>query len=277
MSSGKGTAMGGTGIGGVFDAGAREFDAWGARLWDPIGEATVGACSPKGGERVLDACCGAGASALPAAAAVAPDGTVDAVDLSEALLAQGRERAARAGIDNVRFVRADAAAWPEPGAYDLVQVVHGVAFFPDMDAGTAALAGALRPGGRMAVTVWAEGALADFLTLYFEAIGAETGTRPGPPGFQQARDRIADAARLTAWLEGLGLVCEHVARHDHRVPLDAASAWEFVQGNAARGLMDGLDAPARERVRTRLADLMAERGVAELDASFTVALARRPD
>lgn len=265
-----------TGIGEVFDAGAREFDAWGARLWDPIGEATVRACAPRAGERVLDACCGAGASALPAARAVAPDGAVDAVDLSATLLEQGRERAARAGIGTVRFVYADAAAWPEPGAYDLVQVVHGVAFFPDMDAGTAALARALRPGGRMAVTVWAEGALSGFMSLYSEAIGDVTGTRPEPPGFRQARDRIADTARLTAWLEGLGLEVGHVARHDHRVPLDGASAWEFVQGNAARGLMEDLDAPSRERVRARLADLMAERGVEELDASFTVALARRP-
>ncbi|WP_017624570.1 class I SAM-dependent methyltransferase [Nocardiopsis chromatogenes] len=269
--------MSGTGVGEVFDAGAREFDAWGARLWDPIGEATVLASEPRPGERVLDACCGAGASALPAASAVAPGGSVDAVDLSDALLEQGRARAARAGADNVRFVRADAAAWPEPGAYDLVQVVHGVAFFPDMDAGTSALVRALRPGGRLAVTVWAEGALADFMTLYLEAIGAETGTRPEMPGFRQARDRIADSDRLSSWLEGLGAEVVRVARHDHRVPLDGDSAWEFVQGNAARGMLEGLDATVQGRVRERLAALMAERGVDTLDASFTVAVARRPE
>jgi ubiquinone/menaquinone biosynthesis C-methylase UbiE len=45
---------------------------------------------PQPGERVLAACCGIGSSAIPAAHAVAPDGSVDAVDIAGALLTHGR-------------------------------------------------------------------------------------------------------------------------------------------------------------------------------------------
>jgi ubiquinone/menaquinone biosynthesis C-methylase UbiE len=74
-------------IGEVFSAGAEEFHRWSPLLWDPVGQATAQAAFPTPGERVLDACCGAGASALPAARAVGPDGRVDAVDLARSLLA----------------------------------------------------------------------------------------------------------------------------------------------------------------------------------------------
>jgi ubiquinone/menaquinone biosynthesis C-methylase UbiE len=53
-------------------------------LWDPLGEAYVDLVAPAPGDRVLDACCGAGASAIPAARAVGASGTVDAVDLTPA-------------------------------------------------------------------------------------------------------------------------------------------------------------------------------------------------
>ncbi|MFC3996882.1 class I SAM-dependent methyltransferase [Nocardiopsis sediminis] len=266
--------MADTHVGTLFDAGAAEFAAWSQRLWDRMGELTTGVSAPRPGERVLDACCGAGASAIPAAMAVAPDGSVDAVDLSQALLEQGRERSA--GLPGLRFIAADACTWPEPGAYDLVQVVHGVAFFSDMDAGTSALVRALRPGGRMAVTVWADGALGSFLTLLRDAVAAELGHPVDQAGFQQARERIADAGTLTAWLERLGLEGVEVVRHDRRLPLDPDTAWEFVLGNAARAMLSGLDPAARDRVRDTLGRLMAERGVTDLDVSVHIALGRRP-
>ncbi|WP_260478999.1 methyltransferase domain-containing protein [Kibdelosporangium aridum] len=51
-----------------------------------MGAATVAVAGPKPGDRVLDACCGAGASAVPAARLVGPEGVVDAVDLSGAMV-----------------------------------------------------------------------------------------------------------------------------------------------------------------------------------------------
>ncbi|QVQ53427.1 methyltransferase domain-containing protein [Spiractinospora alimapuensis] len=263
-------------VGTIFDAGAREFALWSARLWDPIGLATVRESAPVSGERVLDACCGSGASALPAARAVAPNGGVVGVDLSTALLEQGRARARDAGVDNLRFEAADVCEWPEPESFDLVQVVHGVAFFGDMDAGASALIRALRPGGRLAVTVWADGALGSFLTALSDAVAIETGEPKPIPGYSQARERIADANLLRAWLERLGLERVRVRRFEHTIPIDPVTAWEFVLGNAARGLVEKLDGSTRDRVRERLGTLMRERGLDRLDASSHIAVGEVP-
>ncbi|MEU3621339.1 hypothetical protein [Amycolatopsis coloradensis] len=51
----------------AFDDAAADFTALGRHLWEPIGEATAAAAGIRTGDRVLDACCGTGASAIPAA------------------------------------------------------------------------------------------------------------------------------------------------------------------------------------------------------------------
>jgi ubiquinone/menaquinone biosynthesis C-methylase UbiE len=55
------------------------------------------------GAHVLDACCGSGASAIPAAKAVGPGGTVVGVDLADGLLARARAKTRAAGLSNVTF------------------------------------------------------------------------------------------------------------------------------------------------------------------------------
>jgi len=85
-------------IGMVFDAAHAGFAVWSSLLWEPIGAATVAEIRTAQGQRVLDACCGNGAAAVPAAAAVGPTGWVDGVDLAPKLLAAGRRRASEAGL-----------------------------------------------------------------------------------------------------------------------------------------------------------------------------------
>jgi ubiquinone/menaquinone biosynthesis C-methylase UbiE len=121
-------------IGGVFDRTDAEFALLAPRLWDPIGQATVDVVAVGPGDRVLDICCGSGGSAVPAAVAAGPRGSVDALDLAESLLRQGRRRAAERGLANLRFIRADVTTW-EPsdgGRYDVAICVHGVLMLPDM-------------------------------------------------------------------------------------------------------------------------------------------------
>jgi ubiquinone/menaquinone biosynthesis C-methylase UbiE len=48
----------------VFDATHTDFVRLAPYLWDPIGEANVQAAGVRPGDRVLDVCCGAGASAI---------------------------------------------------------------------------------------------------------------------------------------------------------------------------------------------------------------------
>ncbi len=262
----------GTTVTDVFSAGSEEFHRWSPLLWDPVGEATVAMAAPGPGERVLDACCGAGASALPAARAVGPAGSVDGVDLSGALLDIATDRARREGLGNVRFHRHDITAWPAPDAgYDLVQCALGVFFLPDMDRDTAALARLLRPGGRLAVTVWERGALAG----WWQALrGAVETQRAWPDSRQTAqRARIDTAGTLTAWLQGLGLTAVHVEPRRPAVPLTPGTAWDLVVGSGTRALLQGLDPAAVESLRTEFTARLTAASVTDLDVRVLTATA----
>ncbi|MFE5121581.1 class I SAM-dependent methyltransferase, partial [Streptomyces sp. NPDC056669] len=94
-------------VGALFSQTRREFASWYSRLWGPLGALATGVSRPRPGERVLDACCGSGASALPAARAVGAAGHVDAVDMAGAPLDQGPGEAVPQGHAHQRLHRGD--------------------------------------------------------------------------------------------------------------------------------------------------------------------------
>src|SRR5262245_35340445 len=72
-------------------------------FWDRFGAQTVARLRLEPGQAVLDLCCGAGASAIPAARAVGTTGRVLGIDVAEPLLGLARARAAQEGLANIEF------------------------------------------------------------------------------------------------------------------------------------------------------------------------------
>src|SRR5215204_291168 len=66
----------------AYNAAADFYDAPPLSFWDYFGRRTIELASLSIGSRVLDVCCGAGASALPAAELVGPKGKVIGVDVA---------------------------------------------------------------------------------------------------------------------------------------------------------------------------------------------------
>lgn len=100
-----------------------------------------------GHERVLDAGCGPGHTALYFAGHVAQ---VVGVDLSEAMLAQGGRLAGERGIHNVEFRRADVEGLPFPdGSFDLVTTRYSAHHWPRPVTALREFRRVLRPGGRL--------------------------------------------------------------------------------------------------------------------------------
>jgi 16S rRNA (cytosine967-C5)-methyltransferase len=78
--------------------------------------------APADGDRVLDACAGAGGKTTHLAQ-LAPGARIDAVDVSPSNLTRGREHAERLGVDNVRFHQGALADVTDLEAeYDLILV-----------------------------------------------------------------------------------------------------------------------------------------------------------
>jgi ubiquinone/menaquinone biosynthesis C-methylase UbiE len=87
----------------TYNAAADRYDDPLNSFWARFGHCTINRLNLQPGQRVLDVCCGSGASAIPAAEKVGPDGSVLGIDLSEKLLALARAKANERRLENIEF------------------------------------------------------------------------------------------------------------------------------------------------------------------------------
>ncbi|MGH8518256.1 MAG: methyltransferase domain-containing protein [Panacagrimonas sp.] len=103
------------------------------------------------GSRVLEAGCGTGAQTTTLARN-SPQALITSIDLSEASLAEAKRRVSAAGMDNVRFERADVFKLPfAPESFDHVFVCFLLEHLPRPAEALAALKKMLKPGGTITV------------------------------------------------------------------------------------------------------------------------------
>lgn len=106
------------------------------------------------GDKVVDAGCGFGDTAIQLARLVGPAGSVLAVDCCDGFLAYGRRDAEAAGITNVTFLEADVQAYPFQPVHDFCFSRFGTQFFENPVAGLRNMRATLKPGGVMTMVVW---------------------------------------------------------------------------------------------------------------------------
>lgn len=155
------------------------------------------------GEAVLDVAGGYGEPSLAAARAVGPGGRVVCSDISGEMLAFGRARAAAAGLANVEFVEADAEELDfAEGSFDAVLSRAGLMFLPDVAGTLARLRSFLKPGGRLAASVWGPQPTVQFtaaLPIIFDELKL-----PPPPAGRPGVFALADPAKLAALVADAG-------------------------------------------------------------------------
>lgn len=258
----------------VFNAASDYFDAPALSFWNLFGQATVDKLFLKGGERVLDVCCGSGASAIPAALAVGSKGSVLGVDVAESLLELGRNKAKQQGLENIEFRCADFENLGFPNAtFDAIVCVFGIFFVPDMVAGVRELLRMLRPGGKLAVTSWGKKVFEPANRVFWEAIQAE---RPDLYKSFTPWDRISDRSSLKALLESGGAtnveVFEEFCTHKLTSPEDW---WTMIMGGGIRGTIDRLDAATRERIKQGNIEFLRNNRISELEMDVMYAIAHK--
>ncbi len=177
----------------------REVD----KRYVPVVQQVIRRAALSSGQQVLDLGTGTGSVAFQAAALVASQGEVLAVDLSPAMLAAAQQRVAALGVGNVRFCEGRAEAIPaEDRAVDVVLASLSLMYAIDRAAVAREIARVLRRGGRLVAAVWAGPEQCD-IVLFQQTAGRFA---PQPPVSGVGPGALADPTPFLQQLAEAGII-----------------------------------------------------------------------
>lgn len=225
----------------------------------------------RGDEHLLDVATGTGNAALTLAGLL-PGGRVTGVDFAAAMLDRARQRAEAAGLANIEFVEMDmqALAYPD-GHFSAACCAFGIFFVEDMEGQLAHIAAKVKPGGRIVISGFAEGAfspLVDIMYARLSRYGVE------PPALTWKR--IASEAGCEALFRNSGLTGIQVGRKDLGYFLKGPEEWwEIIWQAGFRGLINQLAPEELIRFRAEhlaeVGELQTPEGIRlEVEALYTV-------
>lgn len=260
----------------TYNAASDHYDDPSNSFWERFGCRTIGRLDLKPGARVLDVCCGSGASAIPAAEAVGPNGFVLGVDLAEDLLELARIKARNRGHENIDFRAGDLLELGLPeSSFDAVICVFGIFFIPDMQAAVRELWRLVRPGGKLAITTWGPRYFEPMNTVFWNSVREVRSDLH--KGFNPW-ERVCDVESLRPMLIGAGLneTALAIELEEGTQPLRSPEDWwSKVLGSGYRGTIEQLDAEARERIRRENFNYIRESSIGSVEANVIYAVATR--
>ena len=251
----------------TYNAASDFYDHPANTFWSRYGRRTVERLRLSPGERVLDVCCGSGASAIPAAEIA---GSVVGVDLAENLLALARSKARERGLTNIEFRSGDMTQLPfDDGSFDVVVCVFGIFFVPDMEAALRELKRVLRSGGRLAITTWGPRFFEPASTAFWESVRS---VRPDLYKGFNPWDRISEVDAVCSLLTAAGLEnVEAVAESDSQPVNSPEDWWAMIMGSGYRGTVAQLDPADQERVHLANLDFIRRTSLSSLESNVVYA------
>jgi ubiquinone/menaquinone biosynthesis C-methylase UbiE len=260
------------------------FDDPALGFWDRCGRRTVELLGLEPGMRVLDVCCGTGASALPAAKAVGNGGRVIGVDLAENLLELARQKAKALQLENIEFLKADMTELPfEHESFDAVIIVFGIFFVPDMEGQVRKLWRLVRPGGKLAVTTWGS---RFFEPAYTEWKAALAMLAPEWVTDFNPWDRITTVEAVQRLIEeglagsdkGIGLEVKVVAEESEHTLSTPEDFWRIALGSGLRWSIEQVGESKAVLLKKMLLQRLMERregAVRSIETNAIYGIARR--
>jgi SAM-dependent methyltransferase len=209
---------------------------------------------------VLDIAAGTGEPGLSIARHL-HGGKVVITDLADHMLQVARDKAAAEGVTNVEFCEADANNLPfEDHTFDEVSCRMGFMFFPDMGRAAREMSRVLKPGGRIATTVWAGPEKNYWVTCMMQAIKKHIDVPPQDPA-APGMFRCARPGLMTDLLREAGF--KGVAEREVPCVLgvkDPQEYWDMMTEVAAPfvAVLSKADAAAVDRVKADVLSAMTE-------------------
>ena len=135
--------------------GWKKWDRFIMEFLRPMGDAIINRLEIKEDDIILDVAAGTGEPGLTIAAIV-KNGKVTGTDLSEEMLQIAEVNAAAKGLKNYSTKASDVCNLPfNANTFTKISCRLGFMFFPDMQLAANELYRVLKPGGRLAIAVWA--------------------------------------------------------------------------------------------------------------------------
>jgi len=190
-----------------FSAGWKKWDVLVMDFLQPMGDEIIRLLNPQETAIVLDIAAGTGEPGLTIATKVKA-GKVVITDLAEDMLAIARDNATQRGITNIETVACDVCELPfADNSFDAISCRFGFMFFPDMLMAAKEMARVLKPGGRIAASVWNIPEKNFWVTAIMSAIKNNMDLPaqvPGAPGmFRCAQDGLLADLFLQAGLKNI--------------------------------------------------------------------------
>jgi SAM-dependent methyltransferase len=258
----------------AYNAAADHFDDEALGVWAKYGRRTVERLAIPAGATVLDVGCGTGASAIPAAERVGPEGKVIAVDLAERRLEIARRKAATRELANVEFRLGDMENLGYPDQhFDTVICVFAIFFVPDVAKQIGELWRMVRPNGQLAITTWGPRVWEPGSTGWWSAVKE---LRPDLQSAFNPWDRIAELEALRELFTEAGVPDAAIVAEEGRQALRSPEDWwTMVLGSGYRWTVDQMEPAVAERLRQANLAWIRSHNVTAVETNVVYAVARK--
>jgi len=226
----------------IWDRMAAGWDDGRRWVWDasrPVGEWLVDALAPQPGETILELAAGVGDTGLAAASRLGDSGRLISTDFSDQMVGAARRRAEELGVSNVEFRRMDAERMElENDSIDGVVCRWGYMLMADPLSALRETRRVLRPGGRVALSVWGDPKANLWASVPAAALMEHTGQEPPDPrapgifamaSEERTRELLTEAGLQPRRVEQVEMEWSFETPDDHwRYVMDLAGALAMV-------------------------------------------------
>ena len=240
------------------------WERWRAQLAEnlsPVRTWLIRELAPRPGDMVLELCAGPGETGFAAAEIVGERGRLLSTDFSPEMVEMARRRGAELGLRNVDYRVIDAERIElDTNSVDGVLCQSGYMLVADPAAALSETRRVLRPGGRVALSVWGEPERNPWASIAGRFL-VERGHMPPPEPGAPGAFSMASEERTRELLESAGFTAvriEEVAVRWRFRDLDEYQRWLMDVSASLALVIRGLPAEEAKALRSHLAEALAQ-------------------